>query len=73
MKTEHGPLPSAENPFAAFLSPEVLVAAHERLGKRFAGVVHRPLDKLIPAKPADEIFIDFGDDDIEFMWPDEPN
>ena len=37
--------PAAGNPFAAMMSPELVIAAHERMGTRRAGVVHRPLDK----------------------------
>ncbi len=46
MNTEFSAFASAAgNPFAAFMTPELVVAAHERLATRVAGVVHRPLDK----------------------------
>jgi hypothetical protein len=54
MNTEFGALSAATNPFAAFLSPEVVIAAHERMGSRAAGVVHRPLDKPMLAKAGQE-------------------
>jgi hypothetical protein len=36
---------AAANPFAALMSPEIVIAAHERMATRVTGVVHRPLDK----------------------------
>ena len=45
MNTEFGSLTTIANPFAAFLSPDIVMAAHERLASRVTGTVYRPLDK----------------------------
>jgi hypothetical protein len=45
MNTEFGSLTTVANPFAAFLSPDIVMAAHERLASRVTGTVYRPLDK----------------------------
>lgn len=45
MNTEFGSLTTSANPFAAFLSPDIVMAAHERMSSRVAGTVYRPLDK----------------------------
>jgi hypothetical protein len=45
MNTEFGSLTTIANPFAAFLSPDIVMAAHERLASRVLSTVHRPLDK----------------------------
>lgn len=68
---------AASNPFAALMSPELVIAAHERMATRVAGVVHRPLDKprlvragqealaALDAELDDETF-DEVDDAVEF-------
>lgn len=45
MNTELGSPTTVANPFAAFLSPDTVMAAHERLAGRVLGTVYRPLDK----------------------------
>ena len=49
--------PAANNPFAALMSPELVIAAHERLTSHVAGVVHRPLDKPRLVKAGQEAFV----------------
>jgi hypothetical protein len=45
MNTEFGSLTTIANPFAAFLSPDIVMAADERPASRVTGTVYRPLDK----------------------------
>ncbi len=55
---------AARNPFAAFMDPKSLMAAHDRLAAQVQqSVIHRPLDKL-PAPPSsqEDIAADFRGD-----------
>ena len=68
MNTEFGSLTAVANPFAAFLSPQVVMAAHERLTSRVMGIVHRPLDKPMIPKAGQVMFAELdaeldGEDD----------
>ena len=45
MNIELGSPTAIANPFAAMLTPDVVMAAHERLTSRVLGTVYRPLDK----------------------------
>ena len=56
MNTEFGNLTAIANPFAAFLSPELVIAAHERLASRVIGTVYRPLDKPMLPKAGQEAY-----------------
>jgi hypothetical protein len=54
---------TTRNPFAAFMEPQSLMAAHDRMAAQVEqSVIHRPLDKL-PAIPrsADDIVTEMGD------------
>ena len=57
MNTEFGTFTPAANPFAAFLSPELVIAAHQRMSSRVAGVIHRPLDKPMLPKAGQEALV----------------
>jgi hypothetical protein len=55
---------AANNPFAALMSPELVIAAHERMSARTAGVVHRPLDKPRLVKAGHDSFV-VVDDEVD--------
>jgi hypothetical protein len=48
-----------------FASLAFAMRPHERSTKRASAIVHRPSEKAMPSMCVEDVYIDFGDGDIE--------